>query len=273
MSSVDDFPADEFCLGDLGERTILDRILRRRYADTPGFGDDCAAAHGTRVVGGDLRDGVTMQLSATAIGRCAPGTRLSRSGAEPGDRLLLIGSPGYLWASALLAGVRATIPDAIWSRACKPTAQLTAGRILAEHGVVQAAMDVSDGLYATVRTLCDANGIGATIDPDIHLDPPLASVCAQSGVTEFELAQTWGDWTLVVAVRPEDLATAVKLLTAEAIPVREIGTFTAAAGLNLRADGKTVPWQGIAQERFSASSWHGGELSDLITEVLGVPAT
>jgi len=362
MSAFDAFSADEICLGELGEGAILESILRPRYADTSGFGDDCAvlgvlpperpggelvattdncptplmtilgepdlyytgwllatinlsdlaaagatplglvvnyilprtmtvgefrrlldgvddccATHDTQVVGGDLRDGETMQLSATAIGRCAPGARLSRRGAHPGDRLLLIGSPGYLWACALLADGRAKLPqpevDEIWSRAGKPMAQLTAGRLLAENDIAQAAMDVSDGLFATVLTLCDANDVGATLAKDIQLDPAVAEVCAQSGVTQFELAQTWGDWTLAAAVRAEDVETAHKLLKAESIPVREIGTIVSRAdGLSLHEGDKTVPWQGIAQERFSPSSWHGGRLSDVITEVLGLSA-
>ena len=64
--------------------------------------DACCAAHGTKVAGGDIRDGAATQLTATAIGRCTPGSRLRRSGARAGDRLLLVGSPGYLWAAALL---------------------------------------------------------------------------------------------------------------------------------------------------------------------------
>lgn len=236
--------------------------------------DDCAASHGTRVVGGDLRDGPVRQLSATAIGRCVPDGRLGRTGASAGDRLLLIGSPGYLWAYALLAGGQASLPDSavaeIRSRACRPQAQVAAGRILATGGLARAAMDVSDGLYPTVRTLCEANGLGATITTGIRLDDAVADVCDQAGLTPFDLAQAWGDWTLVAAVRPQDLAVAEKSLLEEGVAVHEIGTLVSPAeGLRLR-DGDTVsPWRGIAQERFSASSWHGGELPRLITEVLG----
>ncbi|MEV6640385.1 thiamine-phosphate kinase [Amycolatopsis sp. NPDC051371] len=229
--------------------------------------DACCAAHGTKVAGGDIRDGA-LQLTATAIGRCAPGSRLRRSGAAAGDRLLLVGSPGYLWAAALLETGRATLPEParteIWQRACRPMAQLDAGKLLA--GYARAAMDVSDGLFATVRTLCEANGLGAAVTGEFELEEPLAEVAAQCGLRPFDLAQTWGDWGLVAVVRTEDVKVVEKTLRAEGVAVQEIGTLTEDKQLNVG----TAPWQGIAQERFSTNSWHGGELSTLVTEVLGL---
>src|SRR5262249_37077632 len=79
--------------------------------------DECAAAHGTRVLGGDIRDGTPAHLSATAVGRCPVrlprGRRaLSRRGARAGDQLLLVGSPGYLWAAVLVHHGWACLPSA-----------------------------------------------------------------------------------------------------------------------------------------------------------------
>ncbi|MGW3994591.1 thiamine-phosphate kinase [Amycolatopsis sp. NPDC004772] len=233
--------------------------------------DDCCAAHGTKVAGGDIRDGEVVQLTATAIGRCAPGSRLRRSGARPGDRLILVGHPGYLWGAALLETGQATLPEPdqneIWHRACRPTAQLKAGRLLAATGLARAAMDVSDGLFATVRTLCEANGLGASVTGEFELDERLVSVAEQSGLRPFDLAQTWGDWGLVVVARAEDVGLVTKALREEGVAAQEIGTFTTDGELTSGVE--KAPWRGIAQERFSATSWHGGELSTLVTEVLG----
>ncbi|WP_103343388.1 thiamine-phosphate kinase [Amycolatopsis sp. CA-126428] len=236
--------------------------------------DACCAAHGTAVVGGDIRDGEVAQLTATAIGRCAPGSRLRRSRARAGDRLLLVGSPGYLWAAALVKAGQACLPapvwDEVWQRACRPMAQLKAGQLLAGSGLARAAMDVSDGLFATVRTLGEANDLGAVITGEFELDEPVAEVAAQSGLRPFDLAQTWGDWGLVVAVRAADTGLAMKIIRDEGIPAQDIGVLTDEKRLILGAE--NAPWQGVAQERFSASSWHGGgDLSTLIAEVLGTP--
>jgi thiamine-monophosphate kinase len=235
--------------------------------------DECCAAHGTSVVGGDIRDGKAVQLTATAIGRCVSGSRLRRGQARSGDRLLLVGSPGYLWSTALVKAGWATLPaptwDEVWQRACRPMAQLKAGQLLAASGLARAAMDVSDGLFATVRTLCEANDLGAAITGEFELDAPLADVAAQCGLRPFDLAQTWGDWGLVVAVTAADADLVMKTLRDEGIAVQEFGVLTADGRLTLGAE--NAPWEGIAQERFSASSWHGGELSTLIAEVLGLP--
>ncbi|WP_181775261.1 thiamine-phosphate kinase [Amycolatopsis pittospori] len=247
----------------------------RRFLDGV---DECTSIHGTKVVGGDLRDGPVRQLTATAIGRCVPEGRLGRGGATVGDRLMLVGSPGYLWAYALLAEKQAELPESdvakIRERACRPMAQVTAGKILATSGLARAAMDVSDGLFPTVRTLCDANGLGASITTDIRLDPGPAAVCAQTELRPFDLVQAWGDWTLVVAVRQQDVELTKKTLAAEGVTAREIGALTShEKGILLDDGGTTEPWQGISQERFSSSSWHGGELPRLITEVLGSRAS
>ncbi|HEX3650357.1 MAG TPA: thiamine-phosphate kinase [Pseudonocardiaceae bacterium] len=229
--------------------------------------DDCAAEHQTRVVGGDLRDGPT-QLSATAVGQCAQGCRLGRRGAAVGDQLLLVGSPGYLWAEALLAEGRVTLPpdDAalLAKRARRPKAQLVAGRLLAEAGFGRAAMDVSDGLFASVRALCEVNGVGARMTGDVRLDPVPAAVCRQAGVRPFDLAATWGDWCLLVAVRPRDVEMAQAKLAANSCTSQVVGELVADNEIML----DTVPWQGMAQERFSTRSWHGGDLAGWLAAML-----
>lgn len=178
--------------------------------------DDCCAAHGTTVVGGDIRDGAVVQLTATAVGRCTPGRRLRRSGAQAGDCLLLVGSPGFLWAAALVETGRASLPtparQKIWQRASRPMAQLEAGQWLGESGLARVAMDVSDGLFATVRALCEANDLGAVVTGEYELEDLLDGVVEQSGLQPFDLAQTWGDWGLVVATRADDARLAVRTL-------------------------------------------------------------
>lgn len=231
--------------------------------------DACAAAHGTRVLGGDIGEGREMRLSATAVGVCAhagpDGTvrRLSRRGAVAGDRLLLVGSPGHLWGAALVFHGFAEVAEderrQILDRACRPRAQLSAGWALATHGLARSATDISDGLYAGVRSLCRANGVGALVRTDVRLDPVLERVCERAGVHPFQLAQTWGDWCLLVAVRPADVERARGLLAEVGAGVRDIGELTAATGRVLLDDGGAEPatWDGIDQERFSSTSWRG----------------
>ena len=231
--------------------------------------DTCAAEHGTRVVGGDLRDGKEKYLTATAIGWAEP--RLSRRGAEPGDALLLVGDPGYLWAWAATReqhDLPEDLRERLWERASRPMAQLKAGRLLAWKGLAAAAVDVSDGLYSSVRLLAEANGLGADLGREIELDAELAKVCELAGLDPFALAQTWGDWSLLVAVHPEHLEDAILALKMAKIGVHRIGTMTA-SHRQLRIGG--TEWTGVDQERFSDRSWQGEGINQKIRALRKTP--
>ncbi len=239
--------------------------------------DACCRAHGTRVIGGDIGEGGEVRLSATAVGHCPKRptpdgpvrTRLGRRGAQPGDHLLLIGSPGYLWGAALLHHNYAQVPDEereeVFARACAPMAQVAAGRALAGAGLARAGTDVSDGLYASVRNLCQVNELGARLSADLRLDDVLMRICTQAGVDPFELGQMWGDWCLLVAVHEADLAAAMQLVTGVGVAVRDVGVFTPAAGELQIHDGTGVysQWHGVDQERFAGTSWRGGVVGEL----------
>lgn len=232
--------------------------------------DACAAAHGTRVVGGDLGENSELRLCATAVGHCPPRmtpagplvTRLSRRGAGHGDHLLLTGSPGYLWGAALLHHGYAEIgedQEMVCAKAREPVAQLKAGRLLAEHGLARAATDVSDGLFASVRNLCHTNALGAILSRRIQLDDVLMEICRQAEVEPFGLGQTWGDWSLLVAVAEQDAAAVLELLNDAGLPARDIGFLTQATTQLWLTDNNGQPelWNGVDQERFSGTSWRG----------------
>lgn len=242
--------------------------------------DACAALHGTTVRGGDMRDGPAVHLSATAVGRCprrmtrhgVVSGRLSRRGARQGDRLVLVGSPGFLWAAALLRRghvvVGHDVEQRVLDRARRPVAQLAAGRLLARRGLATAAIDVSDGLYASVRLLCDANGTGARLHPRIELDPDVAAIAEQAKIDSFRLGQMWGDWCLLVAVSPARAERVVEVLRRQGTGACEVGRLTAGDTAVYVGDA-TEPWDGdgLDQERFSERSWTGDGIEDVVTRL------
>lgn len=233
--------------------------------------DDSCQVHGTRVLGGNLGDGPAVHLTATAIGRCSPGERLGRRGAQAGDVLLLLGSPGYLWATALLRLGHASLPraeeQAVFDRALHPRAQTAAGVALAQARLAKAAMDVSDGLYASVSSLCEANGLGAEIIGRATLDPPIENVCRQASVDAFDLAQLWGDWSLLVAVAPERAQDACDLAATVGSAAQPIGVMTATPGVWLEWGGQRDVWVGVESERFTPSSWRSDLVGEYVTRL------
>jgi thiamine-monophosphate kinase len=239
--------------------------------------DDCCRQHGSRVIGGNLGDGRPVQLTATAIGACHAGRRLSRHGAVAGDSILLVGSPGYLWGAALLKKGHAHLDPAdeqrVFDRALKPVAQLPAARLLSEAGIVHAAIDVSDGLYPSIEALCARNNVGAVIDADTSIleDLPRA-ICRQAGIDEFAMAQLWGDWTLVVAVEPGAARQAIAMLEAIGVSCHEIGHFREGRQSHVSRRGTLTRWSGVDAERFTESSWSRSKLSDYLGGLVSSPS-
>lgn len=114
------------------------------------------------VAGGDLGRGGELSVTVTALG--ASDRPLTRSGASPGDQLLVAGDLGTAAAGlALLEEARLPVsslpPEAL---ACvraqqKPTSPLAAGA--AASGKASALMDISDGLIRDASRLAEASGV------------------------------------------------------------------------------------------------------------------
>jgi thiamine-monophosphate kinase len=162
------------------------------------------------VVGGDLSTSPVLTVSVTVAGSlhgpAHPGPLL-RSGARPGDEILVTGALG---ASA--AGLRwLRYPDqdhldqervdqgpgAGGSRAAairahrRPVARLDEGEVARIAGAT-AAIDVSDGLVADLRHLAAASGVGAELET---IPAAVGSTAeeARGGGEEYELLITTGD--------------------------------------------------------------------------------
>ena len=120
------------------------------------------AAYGVTLLGGDTTSTPgPITLSATILGHVAPGRALRRAGAQDGDELWVTGTVGD-GALGLLA-LRGEVHDAdgfLADRYRLPQPRLG----LALHGIVSAAMDVSDGLLQDAGHLARAAGLGVAIE-------------------------------------------------------------------------------------------------------------
>jgi thiamine-monophosphate kinase len=132
------------------------------------FGDFAAglaldqARFGVRLFGGDTTSTPgPLSLSVTIFGHVAPGAAWRRNGARPGDDLWVTGMIGNgvlgLWA------LQGKIADPDGSLAAHY--RLPAPRLgLKLHGVVSAAMDISDGLLQDSGHVARASGVAIQID-------------------------------------------------------------------------------------------------------------
>ncbi len=162
---------------------------------------EAAAAAGCAVVGGDLSAAPVLVVSVTAVGPAPAGAPpLRRSGARPGDRLLVTGPLGSSAAGLrLLGGPGASasdaLTDALTAAHRRPVARLREGRVAREAGA-RAAIDVSDGLAADVLHLAEASGVGV----ELEVGPDLVA----EGATRDDAVSGGEDYELVLATPDPD---------------------------------------------------------------------
>lgn len=181
------------------------------------------AEFGITLLGGDTTSTPgPVSLSLTVLGSVLPGQAVRRAGARPGDGLFVTGTIGD-GALGLLAA-RGELADPggyLADRYRLPRPRLGVAR----HGVVSAALDVSDGLVQDVGHLCRAGGCGAEIEAAAV---PLSAAARQAGMRVLILAGG-DDYELAMAVPPGQEAALQAAAAACAVPVTRIGRFVPGA--------------------------------------------
>lgn len=206
-----------------------------------------AAETGTTLAGGDLTRAPALTLAVTVVGHASqPSELVARSGAEPGDLLVLTGELGGAAAGRLLLdrpelgkGLSATMADHLRDRQLSPTPRLRSGRALAAAGA-KAMIDLSDGLAGDARHIAEASGVGLHIAAgSLPLAKGVAEVGAAAGQGPLQLAVAGGeDYELLAALPADRLEEASQQMAdAAETTLTEIGQVTAAEGVELRLPG------------------------------------
>jgi len=137
------------------------------------------------IVGGDLSLGRDVSVAVTVVGECPGGGAVLRSGARPGDELLVTGPLGRSSAGLRRRREGAALSDELVVAHRRPWPRLSEGQA-ARGARVHAMMDLSDGLGLDLHRLCDASGVGFDL-----IDVPVARGAtadeAQSGGEDYEL--------------------------------------------------------------------------------------
>ncbi len=210
----------------------------------------CAARYGTDLLGGDtVAARSDLSLCLTLLGQAPAQEVVLRSGAQPGDAILVGGDLG---ASA--AGLRLLLDGdpqdllpadrrALLRAHLEPQPQVGLGRLLAKRGLARAMIDISDGLAQDLGHVCRASGVGAQLErAALPLSPAALRLAALTG----EDALTWAlhggeDYRLLCCV-PAERAAEVQAVAAGALEteLHRIGTITAERGMRI---GRAGAWQ------------------------------
>jgi len=178
---------------------------------TRGLAADQAAYDITLFGGDTIQSGGGLQVSITAIGDVPHGTAVRRTGAKPGDILLVTGTIGDAAAGLKLrlvndfsskVGFTQDEERHLIDRYLLPRPRVGLAPVLRDHA--SASLDVSDGLLADAGHLASASGVDLVIDLTcIPVSPSLARL-RSADPAGFTACLNGGDDYEILSAVPED---------------------------------------------------------------------
>lgn len=206
-----------------------------------------------QIVGGDTVESPTLFITIAVMGHMDKDyALLTRHSACIGDLVAVTGNLGRSSAGLrILQGTDGThkhLAHNIFTDSQKrPSPRLKEGRELIKAGVL-AAMDLSDGLIADVSKICEASGVGISIDVEsIPVDSRLRTVFPEDWL---ELAVTGGEDYELVFTAPKDI---IDLVNSRIdIPVTVVGKVVDNSGevIVKSSEGKTIDFQATGWSHF-----------------------
>jgi thiamine-monophosphate kinase len=224
------------------------------------LGED-AAMFACPLLGGDtVSTPGPLMISITAFGRVLPGRMVQRSGAEPGDRVVVTGTIGDAalgldilkgGAAAAALAEDATAAQFLIGRYRIPQPRVALAQAIRDHAT--AAMDVSDGLGGDLAKLCAASGVSAVIDAaSIPLSAGLAILLKRGTVTVAAIVSGGDDYEVLCTI-PENRYDAFAQATRLAgVSITSIGTIIAGsqAPKLMNAEGAEIALSRLSYSHF-----------------------
>ncbi|SFM78665.1 thiamine-phosphate kinase [Thermodesulforhabdus norvegica] len=179
---------------------------------------------GASLVGGNCsRTSRDTVFDLFLTGRVEKGRMVTRSGAKPGDLLVVSGTLGRARAGLTLllrkdaeslqkilegssrSGIDDLLKNAILHYYA-PEPRMELGRFIGSEGLARAMIDVSDGLLQDTLHICRSSGVDVVIDLEsIPVDESCALVAKEVGEDPLEWALTGGeDYELLFATTQKD---------------------------------------------------------------------
>ncbi len=216
---------------------------------------------GVAVVGGNMaRSPWGIFIDVCVLGRVRREHLLLRSGARPGDRVLVTG-----WLGDSAAGLRLVLEaglavteaerELLLGRHLTPTPRLAESGVLARSGRVTAMIDVSDGLSSDIGHICDRSRVGVRIWAGcLPISAAAARVAELTGTPAWQLALAGGEDYELCFTAPADAVEELKaaVTAATGTPVMVVGEIVPAAeGRRLvLPDGGEAPLEARGWEHF-----------------------
>lgn len=209
---------------------------------------EAAQKHSLLILGGDTNASFPriksrgLVINVTLIGEVWPAQMITRTGAREGDMILLTGQIGDSAAGLDLLtisrhpraqGAGLNPEDTRYQQAVRrhrvPVIRLAESRIISQHHLATAMIDVSDGVAGDLRHLCCQGEVGAILWPDrIPVSEAAADVARMLGQDPLTYALCGGeDYELLFTASPDKAYEAKRIIERETgTPVSIIGEIT-----------------------------------------------
>ncbi len=210
---------------------------------------------GASIIGGNLTSSETMFIDITLLGEVEEGKGVRRSGAHPGDAILVTGFPGQAAAGLQLLLRAGDTPGLAAHPLVRvyqtPTHRAKAGGAVGKTGRATAMIDTSDGFLGDLGHICEESHVGAELQAgSVPVSDELrdaASLLGQDPHDFFFGASD--DYELIITCSPadsEEIRTTVRQCCDA--PVARVGRITTGGGIVLLKDDG-------ARQVLTASSW------------------
>lgn len=214
-----------------------------------------ARASGVLLAGGDTTSG-PLSVTITALGLVEEGAALTRSGAQPGNLIVVSGQLGDA-ALALEIQRSGGLPvDSVHVALDRPEPRLAVGAGLV--GLATSCIDISDGFVADLSHILRASEVGAEVD--LGRLPHSAALSSLTESRRWELQLNGGDdYELCFTIPADNEAELHRLAQASGETLTVVGTVTDSGRLLLRKpDGAEFTPVGSGWEHFSDSMEQSG---------------
>jgi thiamine-monophosphate kinase len=216
---------------------------------------------GAYIVGGNLaRSPKEIFIDVTLLGTVVPDRVLLRSGAKPGDRVLVTGTLGEAAAGLqiLLGKVKPgnLNVESLIEAYLTPEPQVQAGQILAGLRCVTAMADISDGLAGDIQRICEASRVDVEIWMNqIPISPITRRLAEENHRNPLDWALYGGeDYQLLFTAPEGEVERIISTLRKEiSVEVTPIGSIQAPGTGNrlIDRDGTGLPLEAKSWDHFA----------------------
>jgi thiamine-monophosphate kinase len=196
-----------------------------------GLGDDCSHYRCPLVGGDTVKSPGSLMISIAAFGHVQAGTMVKRSGAKPGEAIVVTGPIGDAALGLLMrresqrlcfAELEPQARTHLAKRYLLPQPRNSLASVLRSHA--SAAIDVSDGLAGDLAKLAAASGVSARIETkDVPLSPAARQVLDADPKVMQTILTGGDDYEILATVTDSQLDSLGRAATALGIELSVIG--------------------------------------------------